>query len=114
MSATILQFPPRNKGRIRKSRSPWAMGRCSFSLVENDGQAVPPNVADIRAGRDARQVDDGRLALRLALSIFATLTAEQKKQIRSVTRSIARHEDGQTGDEARALYRLLTGEALPC
>lgn len=111
----VLPFPERNKGRIRKSRSVEAMGRCSIGLLERDGESIPSNVADLRsARRDEPHVDDGRLALRLALAVFATLGAAQKKDIRNATRAYARHDDGQPGDECRALYRLLTGEQMSC
>ncbi len=113
-SADVLPFPPRDRGRIRKRRSPLAMGRCSFSLLDNAGEDIPVNVADIRAARDEPHVDDSRLALRLALAIFATLSPEGKDSIRRVARTCARHEDGALGNESRALYRLLTGERLPC
>lgn len=110
----VLLFPPRNKGRIRKSRSPEAMGRCSISLLERDGDSIPSNVADVRTGKAEPHIDDGSLALRLAIAVFATLEADKKNEIRRVVRSFARHEDGRVGDESRALYRLLTGDKLPC
>jgi hypothetical protein len=113
-SANIIEFPARNKGRIRKSRSPEAMGRCSISLLERDGESIPPNVADLRTARIETLVDDGRLALRLALAIFATLIPNDKKNIRDAVRLVARHSDGSDGDECRALCRLLTGEQLSC
>lgn len=110
----VLAFPPRNKGRIRKSRSPEAMGRCSIGLLERDGEEIPANVADIRRTRNEPEIEEGRLALRLALAIFATLIPNDKKNIRDTVRWVARHSDDIDGDECRVLYRLLTGEALPC
>lgn len=110
----ILPFPTRNKGRVRKSRSPDAMGRCSFSLLERDGISIPANVTDIRTARQELPADDIRVALRLALALFAVLDADQKKEIRNAVRSVARHDDGNMGVECRALYRLLTGEAMSC
>ena len=67
MSAAILRFPPRNKGRVRKSRSPDAMGRCSIGMLERDGEAIPKNVVDLRCLTPPPAVDEARLALRLAL-----------------------------------------------
>jgi hypothetical protein len=110
----ILQFPQRNKGRIRKSRSPEAMGRCSIGMLERDGDPIPTNVADIRRARHEPESDDGRLALRLSLAIFAMLSADQKKCIRDGVRSVARHSDGRDGDECRELYHYLAGDQLPC
>ena len=108
MAATnIINFPGRNKGRVRKSRSPEAMGRCSLSLLERDGESIPANVTDFRFAREEAPVDDGRLALLLALALFSILSPGQKKRIRNPVRMVARHEDGQRGDECRALYRLL-------
>lgn len=114
MTAAILPFPPRNKGRIRRSRSPEAMGRCSLSLLERNGRSLPANIADIRSAHESSPVDDGRLALRLSLAIFATLSGEQKAKIRTAVKSTARHDDNYHGDECRALYPYLTGEQLRC
>ena len=110
MNAEILSFPPRDKGRIRKRRSPEAMGRCSISLLERGGEGVPENVADIRCRRADPRVGADRVALTLATAIFATLSADQKEQIRSAVRAYARHDDGERGDECRALSELLLGE----
>ena len=46
----------------------------------------------------------------LATAIFATLSADQKEQIRSAVRAYARHDEGERGDECRALSELLLGE----
>ena len=110
----VLPFPPRNRGRVRRSNSPEAMGRCSIGLLERDGEAVPANVADIRRARSEPEIGDGQIALRLALAIFATLNHQGKKRIRDAARHVARLSDGRDGDECRVLYRLLTGEQLPC
>lgn len=110
----VLQFPPRDKGRIRKRRSPAAMGRCSVGMLKRDGEPIPAKVADIRSARIAPVIDDGRLALRLSLAIFAMLDPSQKKAIRNVLMAFANHRDDRTGDECRALYPFLTGEKLPC
>jgi len=111
---SVLPFPQRNKGRIRKSRSPEAMGQCSLSLLERDGESIPANIADFRSARKEVPVDDGRLALVLALAVFSALNADQKKSVQNPVRMYARHDDGRRGDECRALYRLLTGEQPSC
>lgn len=98
--AEVFAFPERNKGRKRKSNSPEAMGRCSISLLERDGESIPANVADVRNARPKPVVDDGRLALRLALAVFATLNAGQKKKIRDATHMYARHKDDCLGTSA--------------
>jgi hypothetical protein len=108
VSAVVL-FPPRNKGRIRKSNSLEAMGRCSISLLERDSENIPANVTDMRHARPEPDVNAGRIALRLALALFATLDAKRKKDIRDAVRLYARHDDSSAGDESRTLYRLIAG-----
>lgn len=112
--SNLLPFPARNKGRIRKSRSLEAMGRCSVSILEREGESIPANVADFRSAREEKHIDDGRLALCLSLALFATVSTDQKKSIRNAVRMYARNDDGQRGDECRALYHLLTGENPSC
>lgn len=112
--SNVIAFPARNKGRKRKCNSPAAMGRCSFLLLERKGENIPANVTDVRSAREEAPVDESRIALRLALSLFAKLSHDDQKYIADTVRINGRHDDGQLGDECRILYRLLTGEQLPC
>ena len=112
--SNVLTLPRRDTGRIRKRRSPGAMGRCSILLLERGGYNIPPNVTDVRTSRPKHSVDEGRLALRLSLAVFATLHEDQKAKIMDATKTLARHDDDWHGDESRALFRLLTGRDFIC
>src|SRR4051812_45889593 len=94
----VLAFPFRNKGRIQRSRSQGAMGLWSVSQLEREGAGIPHNVVDIRGPHTSdAHVDDGRLALRLALSLFAAMSAEQKEVITNTARIIARYKRDERG-----------------
>ena len=109
----VLAFPPRNKGRKRKANSPYSMGRCTVRLIEQHGEAAPGNVFDLAdfqtPVRDS--IGEGREALILALAIFSRLPRKEREQIRNETLFAAR--EGRDPD-MRSLYRLLTGDELPC
>jgi hypothetical protein len=110
----LVAFPSRNKGRVRKSTSLDAMGRCSLARLDRDREDIPPNVVDIREGQPAPELDSGSAALRLALAIFVTLGPDKKETIRDAMRFHARHTDGEAGDDARALLPILTRERSSC
>jgi hypothetical protein len=90
------------------------MGQLSISLLERDGDPIPENVEGFRAPDVETYIDESRIALRLAQACFAMLTLEQKEVIRDAARVCARHKCGAEQAEGRALYRLLTGDDLPC
>lgn len=112
MAGEILPFPPRNKGRVRKTRSPDSMGRCAIGLLERDGESVPPNVADVRSAKPEPHVSEERLSFVLTLAIFSVLTDTQKASIRDAVRICARHDDTHKGDECRVLYPIITCDQL--
>lgn len=100
----VIQFPNRNRGRVRKSRSLLAMGRCSVTLMEREGHVIPSNVADIQLKRREPDIDDGRLALRLALAVYAKLGAGEKMEIQDAARMYARQ---MTASEAMSAARSI-------
>jgi hypothetical protein len=103
----ILLFPRRDRGRVRKRESAAAMGRCSLSLLEREGAQTPSNIAVIKPARAKPGVDEGRLALRLALGIFATLSSAQQDRVRRAARTLALHGDEAEAAECAALYELI-------
>lgn len=109
--SNVLPFPPRNKGRVRKTRSVFSMGRIAFTQFD-EGYSIPANVVDMRCAVPEPIVPDDRLTLRLALAVFAVLSEDQKGRIIDSARMYGRHKDDWEGVECRALYRLLTG--APC
>lgn len=112
--SSILPFPPRNTGRVRRSRSLDSMGHCRLSMMERHGESIPDNVVDLRSARPAPLIDDGRLALLLSLTLFAGVSAKRKKSIRNVVSGFARHDDGGRGDECRALLPLISERKPSC
>lgn len=93
----ILQFPQRNKGRVRKSQSLETMGECALNRV----QTRPANIEVLADHREC-DADHGHLALMLAATIFATLPAQRKNRLANTLRGIA------IGDQrARQLLRIL-------
>ena len=104
MQATVLQFPQRNKGRVRKSQSLCSMGESALTFAAKyEAQLKPANVEVLNDHRDDRH-DRGDLALMLAASIFVTLPPEQKSNLAEQFKMIGRHHhDGR----ARELLRIL-------
>jgi hypothetical protein len=88
VSAAILAFPPRNHGRVRKTRSMEAAGLLSMLLLERDGELIPANVQRIDEPEGfalpARSPE-----LLLALLIFATLPEQQQERVRRAIRCAA-------------------------
>lgn len=94
MSAIVLAFPPRNKGRIRKTQGLETMGRLVLSVLQRDGEAVPANVVciDEPEGPDTSMVEKSEPVL-LALCVYAELAKAQKKSIIDQLGFLARNGD---------------------
>lgn len=99
MQTNILQFPQRNKGRVRKSESYGAMGETALRQFARADR--PANVEALADHRDDDH-DHGHLGLMLAATIFAVLEPTQKANLASQLRNIA-----VTDSRARATCRLL-------
>jgi len=76
----ILPFPKRNKGRVRKSDGLSAMGDCTLAYMARSGEAPPENVE--RMALAGQEPDMDRMAMLLALSLFASASKKSKAQIR--------------------------------
>lgn len=97
MTATILQFPKRNKGRVRKTESIRTMGECALRRTSRR----PENV-EVLADHRENEHDHGHLALMLASSMFATLPKTRKAKMANALRGIALHDQ-----RARAIVGIL-------
>lgn len=104
---TILQFPVRNKGRVRKSQGPQSMGEHALEFVQLFADASQTgNVArlvEVRADQDPH--DQGHLALMLAASLYALMTPEQKTSLISSFKYLATRDP-----RAVELLRILKAE----
>lgn len=91
---TVLAFPKRDKGRVRKRRSVETMGRVILSVLQREGEEIPANVVciDQPDGPDQGTVDRTE-AVMLALSVFAVLSKSQKKSVRDGIAHFARNGD---------------------
>lgn len=98
----------------RKRRAKYGgietMGLCAISSLRDDDLPIPENVADIRRARLDLPVDEARLALRLALALFAVIPEEGKGSIRRAIRLYADHSADERGSECRRLHELLSGD----
>ncbi len=79
-TATIIQMPRRNKGRVRKSQSINSGG--SMALADLDGP-IPTNVVSLakRRGFGGFEPPVHQQALLLSLAIFAVLPSENKNDL---------------------------------
>lgn len=109
----ILQFPHRNKGRVRKSGSMQAAGRLSLSIMERDGEDVPANVTDIRATVLEAEVDYGRCALRLAAYVFRQLPEKKQQRLRDALLWTSREGDDQVAADSAFLRQYLEPRKSP-
>jgi len=82
MSATLLQFPQRDKGRIRKRSGLQSTGRLVLGAMQHHGEEIPANVVciDQPNGPEHGMVERSDQVL-LAICVYAVLSDEQKDSI---------------------------------
>lgn len=97
MKATLLQFPQRNKGRVRKSGSLQAMGEYSLRACERE----PANVERLDDRREV-DTDQGQLALLLAATVFSALPKTKKATLRRTLDEIS-----QLDPRAREILHII-------
>lgn len=101
---TILQFPARNKGRVRKSQGFMAMGECAMKMAELP--AIPDNVERlVEARADAADYSTGDLGLFIATAVYAVLDERQKASLTGQLKSMATSDP-----RAVAVLRILCGK----
>ncbi len=87
-AASVLQFPQRNKGRVRKTQSIEAAGDLALMLMDRDGEKFPANVARLCVA-DSEPLPSRSPELLLGLLMFAQLPTARRNAVRSAVRCAA-------------------------
>lgn len=101
----ILQFPRRNRGRIRKSQSLEAMGFVSMMTLEQHGKAIPQNVQRLDEPYGA-SLPCKTPELLFATIIWSVLSQEQKDRVMTTVRGMA-YGAARRDECALQLYNML-------
>ena len=88
----VLAFPPRNKGRIRRSNSILSMGKCVLIGMEGRGEPIPANVVRFDQPNAPAPVTRSP-ALLLALAVYLSASNRQREATRRALSLLAHSGD---------------------